>query len=118
MWKRTCLLWIVLAAARAASGAAEKQALLVGVGHYPHPAVRDLSAPPHDLELMEALLTTQYGFTPAEITVLRDGGATRAAVLGKLHGWARSLRAQRRTWQHFLILFQRPRRPGLRYTPR
>jgi len=105
MLRRLPLLWIVLAAAGAALGATEKQALLVGLGDYPHPAVRDLQAPPHDLELMEALLTSQYGFTPGEITVRRDGQATRAAVLQHLHGLGRALRAQRRRLQHFLFYF-------------
>jgi hypothetical protein len=96
---------MVLVTATMAAGNPTRQALLVGVGRYAHRAVPDLNAPPHDLELIEALLIAQYGFTPPEITTLRDGQATRAAVVQYLANLAHSLQQRRQRLSDFLFYF-------------
>jgi len=69
--------------------AGARRALIVGIGDYAHPNIPDLEAPGHDVALIESLLRAQYGFTAAEMAVLRDRQATRDRFVGALRQLAR-----------------------------
>ena len=55
-------------------------ALLVGVGEYEDPEVRDLGGPAHDVRAVEALLLHRFGFHSDDVVTLVDGEATRDAM--------------------------------------
>lgn len=64
--------------------AGEKYALLIGIGAYSGGGFPALEGPPHDLDAIAAVLTSDYGFSPSNITSLKDGQATRAGILAAL----------------------------------
>ena len=78
--------------------AGEKRALLVGINDYtasrlpatatPSPENRDwrdLEGAVNDVAILRALLVARYGFEPANVVVLTDQQATRAAILEALN---------------------------------
>jgi hypothetical protein len=65
--------------------AAEKYALLIGIGKYlPGQRFPDLQGPPNDVDAISKLLVADYGFQPANITSLLDAKASRAGILDAL----------------------------------
>lgn len=77
---------LVLALGLASEGAwARRVALLVGVGAYPGlQAPAQLQGPASDVDAMRAVLTERWGFDPKDVVVLKDRGATKAAILREL----------------------------------
>ncbi len=71
--------------------AAERHALLIGIGDYPKPIVR-LDGPVHDVEALHQRLVDDWGFKSGNITSLVDATATRAAILGQLDRLATTTR--------------------------
>lgn len=78
------LLLAALAALPAAPVVARPIALLVGVGDYQDPAIRDLEGPPHDVVAMKRLLGDRFGFAAADIRTLVDAEATHDRILAEL----------------------------------
>ena len=81
-----------------AAAPSEKRAVLVGINDYsashilppaaalppPDRAWQNLDGAVNDVEVLRALLVHRYGFAPANVVVLTDQQATRAAILGAL----------------------------------
>jgi len=61
-----------------------KRALLVGINAYQAPTVPQLHGCVNDVTRMRSVLVNRYGFDPANIVMLTDGKATRAAILAAL----------------------------------
>jgi Caspase domain len=61
---------------------AERYALVVGIDKYPH--VNQLQGCVQDVRDYHSLLTGQYGFADANVTVLTDAAATREEILRAL----------------------------------
>lgn len=62
-----------------------KWALLIGVNQYPNlPIERQLKGCVNDVELMRKVLVENFGFPPANITLLRDSEATREGILAAM----------------------------------
>lgn len=61
-----------------------KIALLVGVGDYIDPSMRDLQGPPHDVTAMREVLVSRWGFRAQDVRTLVDHGATRANIIAEL----------------------------------
>jgi hypothetical protein len=70
-----------------AAHAAQKLALLVGVGDYIHGTSLDLKGPSNDVGMMEELLLGKFGFKPENIHKLVDAQATKANIMAQLDGW-------------------------------
>ncbi len=68
-----------LSASAAPVGAGVKRALLIGINDYQ--ALPKLRGAIHDVETLEAILKSRYGFRAEHIRVLIDGQATRAGIL-------------------------------------
>ena len=83
------ILCLILAAVQAQ--AANKYALLVGIAGYAGPNALD--GPVNDVNKMRQLLIGRLGFPADNITVLRDGQATRQAILNALDDLRRTARA-------------------------
>lgn len=64
-------------------------ALLVGVGDYTDPNMRDLEGPPHDVAAMRDVLLRRWGFYAQDIKTLIDGDATRANIIAELAALSR-----------------------------
>ena len=81
---KTC--WFLIAAAVLTgftpAAAAEKWALLVGVGDYLHGTRMDLEGPANDVQMMEELLLTKFGYQADHIRKLVDTDATKANIVG------------------------------------
>jgi hypothetical protein len=59
--------------------------LLIGIGRYlPGQNFDNLDGPVNDVESMAAVLTTDFGFRPSNVRILRDSQASRAAILAAL----------------------------------
>jgi hypothetical protein len=72
--------------------AAERYALLIGIGEYSMTtAVRPLQGPRHDLEAMLAVCTS-LGYRAGNVTVLQDRQATRAAIVAAFEQLAARVR--------------------------
>jgi hypothetical protein len=69
-----------------------KKALLVGINTYPDPA-NALNGCINDVNDMQQFLTAHAGFAAADIMMLQDAGATRAAVATALRQLVASARA-------------------------
>ncbi|MBK9134844.1 MAG: caspase family protein [Betaproteobacteria bacterium] len=67
-----------------AAAAPRRLALLIGVGQYADKRIPSLEGPAHDIDAMQAALREHWGFAPADIKVLLDRDATRAAILGAI----------------------------------
>jgi len=67
--------------------AAEKWALLIGVGDYIHGTRLDLQGPAHDVQMMEELLLTKFGYQADHIRRLVDVEATKAKIVGMIRTW-------------------------------
>ncbi|MEW6754907.1 MAG: caspase family protein [Candidatus Latescibacterota bacterium] len=78
---------LLLAGLAAPAGAAEKWALLIGIGDYAEGDRLDLQGPPNDVRLVEELLLSRLAFRPHHIRKLVDGEATRAAITAAVEGW-------------------------------
>src|SRR5512139_1565130 len=59
-----------------------KRALLIGINQYK--AVPKLQGSLNDIDTMRQILLTRWGFSEKQITVVTDGGATRAGILAAL----------------------------------
>ena len=59
----------------------KRLALLVGINDYKAPGISDLRGCVNDVERMRQLLTTKFGFEPANVVVLKDAGATRGVII-------------------------------------
>jgi metacaspase-1 len=66
-------------------GAVSKRALLVGINDYPHQPLRGCI---NDVQDVFEFLQVDRGFVASEIRTLRDGQATRAAILHELRALA------------------------------
>ena len=67
---------------------AADRALLIGIGAYASlPEKLFLEGPKNDVPLIEGLLKEKHGYAPDSIRVLRDGEATRAAILASIEEW-------------------------------
>lgn len=64
--------------------AADKWALLIGVGDYIHGTRLDLKGPPNDVQMFRELLLTKYGFEATKIRTLVDAHATKANIISAL----------------------------------
>jgi hypothetical protein len=69
-------------AAEPSDQAGSKRALLIGINQYK--AVPKLLGSLNDIETMRQILLTRWGFPENQITVVTDGGATRAGILAAL----------------------------------
>jgi hypothetical protein len=65
--------------------AAEKYALLVGIGKYlPGQRFPNLEGPSNDVAAISKILVSDYGFQPGNITPLMDAAASKAGILAAL----------------------------------
>ena len=94
-WLRGCVSAATVLAAAGLAGPvqAETRALLIGVADYTSSGIPDLEGPTNDLASMEQLLRAQGA---ADISVLRDGNATRTSIETAVH--ALGLRAKPGDW--------------------
>lgn len=68
-----------------APAAAERYAVLIGIGTYQDYAhIPSLPGPVNDVKAFQSMLVEKYGFAPGNITVLTDSKATRQEVLASL----------------------------------
>ncbi len=73
---------LLLAGAAAAQEASPaKRALLIGINDYATDQFTDLRGAVNDVETVRQVLTQRFGFPEANVTVLTDAAATRAAIL-------------------------------------
>ncbi len=79
----------VAATGLAATGAAAAdRALVIGIGTYQNlPPDLFLHGPKNDILAIQGLLTKTLGYAPDTVKVLKDGEATRDAVLGQIQSW-------------------------------
>ena len=92
---------LLSAEARALGDGPRSRALLVGIDDYLGSSAEALEAPEagvedrgwsdlkgagNDVEVLEALLVSRFGFDAGDILVLRDGEATRQAILSAMKG--------------------------------
>ena len=78
---------LALAALVSATQASQK-ALVIGVGAYPHmPPEKQLPGARSDAMKVKAFLQEQWGLAEADILMLLDTDATKAAVLDALNNW-------------------------------
>lgn len=79
----SCVVALVTAApAPAAPAASRRKALLIGINEYV--AVPDLRGALNDVDMMEELLVTRFGFREQDIEVIRDEAGTREGILAAL----------------------------------
>ncbi len=79
---------LAASAVMAGGAAAADRALVVGIGTYQNlPPELFLHGPKNDILAMQGLLTKTLGFAPETVKVLKDGEATREAVLGQIQQW-------------------------------
>lgn len=76
-----------------AQSATKRIALLVGVGDYTDPNMRDLEGPPHDVTAMRDVLIRRWGFRSQDIKTLVDGQATRANIVAEFAALSRRSRS-------------------------
>ena len=67
-----------------ASSPPVRRALLIGINEYATDAFPDLRGAVNDVETTERILTSRFGFAPADVTVLTDAEATRDRILAAL----------------------------------
>ncbi len=67
----------------AGAAAAEKHAVLIGIGKY-SPPVQKLHGPANDVEALRHELIESWGFDPGRVRSLVDRRATKAAILAEL----------------------------------
>lgn len=77
----TCLLGL----AAVDQARAARHALLIGVGKYAERSVPALEGPAHDLRALHRTLTGQWGIPRQNVTVLKDGQATRRNIIAELN---------------------------------
>jgi uncharacterized caspase-like protein len=70
------------------AGRGRKRALLVGINSYLAPGVPNPRGAVADVDSLQAVLTTRWGFRPDDVVVLTDTAATREAILGGLRSLA------------------------------
>ena len=84
---RHLLLLAALVAGASPVLAADKWALLIGVGDYIEGDRLDLKGPPNDVQMMEELLLTKFGYQAEQIRKLVDAEATKAQIIGTIRDW-------------------------------
>ncbi len=78
-----------LTTASLAQSAPKRVALLVGVGDYIDPNMRDLEGPPHDVAALRDVLVRRWGVAPQDVKTLTDHDATRANIMSELTALSR-----------------------------
>ena len=63
------------------------RALVIGIDRYADPRMRHLRGAANDARNMRRLLTRHMGFAPAQVRLLIDGQASRAAILAGIKDW-------------------------------
>ena len=76
-----------------------RRALLIGISQYY--ALPTLEGAVNDVALLKHVLTTRYGFLPEHVEVLRNGAATRGAILHELRELIKNARANDVVYIHF-----------------
>jgi hypothetical protein len=76
---RTWLVMVAMLLPSVARAEPRRLALLVGINDYQ--AVTDLKGCVNDVEKMRSVLMTRFGFAPADIVLLKDAEASKAAIL-------------------------------------
>jgi uncharacterized caspase-like protein len=71
--------------------AADKWALLIGVGDYIHGTRFDLKGPVNDVRMMEELLLTKFGYEATNIRKLVNWDATKANIVDGVENWLASV---------------------------
>src|SRR5580704_1195907 len=62
--------------------AAEKRALLIGIGHYiPNQGMKNLEGAIPDVDALSATLIRDFGFKTENVLVVKDKDASRAGIL-------------------------------------
>jgi hypothetical protein len=69
------------------ASAAQKWALLIGVGDYIHGTELDLKGPPEDVLRMEELLLSKFGYDAGNIRKLVDSDATKSNIVDAMRDW-------------------------------
>lgn len=85
---------VLLAAAQASPSAAQDRALVIGVGAFADQRLGKPAPSGGDIAIMETLLREELKFAKSEIRILRDGEATKAAILEAITDWLRPDREQ------------------------
>lgn len=106
---RLMALFVVLATGHlGAAQAAERHALLIGVGAYVTPPagaqwqpIRPLEGPSHDVAALRETLISRWGFKPDAVKTLVDSQATRAGILAELQ----ALRTRTRPGDDVLLYY-------------
>ena len=83
--KRSIRIIALLLLLLSATAAQAKKALLVGIEDYPH--VPPLHGPAQDVENIERLITSFWGYTKGDIHKLINSRATRENILYELENW-------------------------------
>ena len=76
-----------------------RRALLIGINEYQE--LPDLRGAINDLDLMEGLLTSRFGFAPENITRVTDTQATRAGILRALDELAERVQPEDVVYIHY-----------------
>ncbi len=63
---------------------AANKALLVGISDYADPRIEDLEGPRHDVDALERILVSSWGFAQENITTLKDKDATERNIKQQL----------------------------------
>lgn len=84
---RRCAAGLLLLVGAVSLSPGDDRALLVGVGDYRDASIPSLPGCQRDAVAMQHLLIDDYGFVPANVRLLCDRDATRAAILGALDSW-------------------------------
>jgi len=87
-------LWLVPGAAHAAP-----RALLIGINDYIE--VPDLRGAINDVEMMQEILVSRFGFAPADIEVVKDKEGTREGILAAFDRLARRTKADDVVYIHY-----------------
>jgi len=91
----------VALALSAAEPAPVCRAVLIGINEYRTDEFMDLRGAVNDVETIQKILTTRFGFSREHISVLTDGEATRAAILAVLEKLAEEAAPQDVVYIHF-----------------
>ncbi len=63
---------------------AKNVALLIGVGDYQSPLIKDLKGPPHDVAALQKVLVDRWGFAAKDVHTLIDRTASKRAILSQI----------------------------------
>jgi hypothetical protein len=77
----------VLLALCTSAAQADKWGLLIGINEYAYDGIPDLKGCEHDVDLVQKVLTTKYGFPEGNIKIILSADATKANMVAAIRSW-------------------------------